>query len=287
MLIYLIFKGIVFIALLFPDNIAYNLVRFVSYIAYLLDKKHRHIAYLNISKNLNRKYIKYSINQVIRNMYANFFQIPLDIELFKRRVRKYNWTKWIEGNLTKFDNIIKESRGCLLTTLHLGNWEVGGGLLSLLGYNMYVIAGTLNNTYLDKYLNNFRNLYGEEVVFKRGALESLFKNSNNKKFVLAMLTDQSARMKGINIKFLQDEAPTIKTPAILHKRWKTPIICGVSYRIKNFNFRFELIPLQIDKIESVENILLKINTTFAKFIETEPNQWLWIHRRWNYFYNKS
>ncbi len=285
MIIYLILKGIIFITLLLPDNISYNLVRLISYIAYLLDKKHRHIAYLNISKNLDRVHIKYSINQIIRNMYANFFQIPLDLELFKRRIRKYNWARWIQGNMHNLENITKESRGCLITTLHLGNWEIGGGLLALLGYNMFVIAGTLNNKYLDKYLNDFRSLCGEEVIFKRGALESLFRNSNNKKFVLAMLTDQSTRIKGVNIKFIKDEAPTLKTPAILHKRWNIPIICGVSYRVKNFSFKLEFVSLKIDKKEPIEDILLKINSTFTRFIENQPDQWLWIHRRWNYSYN--
>lgn len=279
--IYLIFKGIVFVILLFPDNISYSIVQVISYIVYLLDKEHRNIAYINISKNLDSKY---NPNEIIKRMYANFFQVPLDLELFKRRVRKYNWNKWIEYKADNFDRIIREHKGCILTTLHLGNWEVGGGLLSLLGYNLYAIAGTLNNKYLDKYLNDFRSYYGEEVTFKRGALENLFKNSNNKKFILAMLTDQNATTKGIKVKFLKDYASTIKTPAILHKRWNIPIICGVSYRVKNFKFKIELIPLKIKKADSINAILSKMNALFTKFIEDYPHQWLWLHRRWDYNY---
>lgn len=286
MLIYTAFKIALFVVLLFPDNISYEITRLISYIIYLVDREHRHIAYINISRNLDRKYIKYSINKIIRGMYANFCQFPVDLELFKRRVRIYNWRRWIECEFNNFEEIIKKYRGGILCTLHLGNWEVGGGLLSILGYKLYAIAGTLNNKHLDEYLNDFRRRYGEEVVFKRGALENLLKSSNNKKFVLAMLTDQGVNRRGIRTKFLKDEAPTLKTPAVLHKRWNIPIICGTSFRVKNFKFKIKLIPLKLEGIESIEEIISKINLVFSYFIETNPAQWLWIHRRWNYQYTR-
>ncbi len=281
MLIYLIVKHILFILKLLPDNLSYALVKKLGHLAYLFDKKHRKIAKLNIIRNLNNRN---NYREIIKSVYTNFFSIPLDIELFKRRIRKYNWWKWISFDPEEFDKVVNDNNGCILTTLHLGNWEIGGALLSTLGYKLYVIYGTLKNRHLDNYLNNFRTHFGEKVLFKKGALANLLENRNNKKLIIGMLTDQNADKRGILLPFIKDKASTLKTPALLFKKWGLPIVCGICYRIKNFKFKSEFVKLYTKKEENLETILLKINKVFKKFIEQHPHQWLWIHRRWNYEY---
>jgi lauroyl/myristoyl acyltransferase len=286
-LVYLLFKHAIFILKLFPDFFAYGIVRLLALLPYYLDRRHFKIARYNLLNNLLDYPDNDKVKEIVKGMYANFMSIPLDLELSLRRIRKYNWKRWITIDHEEFLNDKRENTKYIVLPLHLGNWEVGGPILSMYGFKVYVIHGTLGNKFLDEYLNFFRNFFGEEVIFKAGALKNILSGYNESdRVVIAMLIDQHGGARGVNIRFFKDEASTLRTPAILYKRWRIPILCAASFRVKNFKFCIKLQRLAVRKNENVKEILQTINNVFEKFIKEAPSQWLWTHRRWNYPYKK-
>ena len=52
----------------------------------------------------------------------------------------------------------------------LGNFELGGFFLGVLGFPTHSVARTLDNPYLDAFVNRFRGTTGQQIVPKRGGL---------------------------------------------------------------------------------------------------------------------
>ena len=56
----------------------------------------------------------------------------------------------------------------IVATAHLGNFELGGFTLGVLGFPTYTVARTLDNPQLDEFLNRFRGHTGQYIIPKNG-----------------------------------------------------------------------------------------------------------------------
>ena len=61
----------------------------------------------------------------------------------------------------------------MIVTAHLGNFEVGGYVLGILGFPTYTVARTLDNPYLDRFVNRFRARTGQHIIPKNGGYDQI------------------------------------------------------------------------------------------------------------------
>ena len=113
---------------------------------------------------------------------------------------------------------------------------------------------------------------------------TLFKVLRQKKYA-AILADQKLN-EGESIKFLGHPAKTATAIAEPSIRLSVPIIPVHVERIKGVKFKYIVEkPIKVDNEkmnhdDKVKMILLKINNKIEKWILKNPEQWLWIHNRW-------
>ena len=69
--------------------------------------------------------------------------------------------------------LLFQERPLLITTAHFGNFEVGGYVLGILGFPTFTVARTLDNPYLDRFVNEFRSRTGKFIIPKNGGYDQI------------------------------------------------------------------------------------------------------------------
>ena len=140
------------LSLTLPLRISYFLASFIAIFQYLFLSKDRK----NIKKNFkvifpNDNWLQLTLKGI--RLFANFNKHIVDFlrlslvdeEFIKRRFQ-------IE-NVDYIDSVLKQGKGAIVLTAHLGSWELGGAVMAKLGYPIYAVALTHKDPKVDKFFN--------------------------------------------------------------------------------------------------------------------------------------
>ena len=103
--------------------------------------------------------------------------------------------------------------------------------------------------------------------------------------IVLLLSDQRLNT-GIKINFMGKPANTLTSPAVMSLKLGCPIIPLQIKRNKGLSFDIIIHPaLDLAKFRGnhktkVENIMIDINNLISSWINQNPGQWFWHHRRW-------
>lgn len=194
-------------------------------------------------------------------------------------------------NTESINNELKQGRGVILVSGHLGNWEIGINELAKKGFQINMVAFQYVNPYLNKMMNLFRLRCGVKIIPTKGAI-SRCEEALKRGEVVIMLADQTGRDKGVDAEFFGRTAPGMWGPANLHLKTGAPIIpYGVRYdpgtrvhytiSVKK-PIRYQPSGNKDDDIKRLTQLYL---TEIEKIIRAAPEQWIWFHRRWKKYKN--
>jgi len=188
--------------------------------------------------------------------------------------------------ITGLDNLQKareKGRGIIFITGHCGNWELLAIAASLKVMPVSVVARPLNNPYLNRLIEGVRSRYGNTVIYKKGALKEIIRRLRNNGAV-GILMDQSViPEEGIITDFLGRPAWTTKMPVLIARKTGSPIL-PVFIRRNGSEQEITIYPevmlLSNKDDESLKKNIGRLNSFIEGYIKDNPEQWLWIHRRW-------
>lgn len=94
-----------------------------------------------------------------------------------------------------------------MATGHFGNWELLGATVALHGYPMLSITRKQNNSQMDRFINEYREMVGQKVAYNRGksgllAISRMLKE----KHLLGVLFDQDTNDDGVEIELFGKNA---------------------------------------------------------------------------------
>ena len=180
----------------------------------------------------------------------------------------------------------KTDQPFILLTGHLGTWEAGVNILSLVR-PMMAIARKMNNPFVEKFMRE-RHFRGAITVIdkNKGFTPAVLREWKDTAAALAIVMDQhGGRRNGVNVDFMGREANTHTSPARLHLRTGMPVIVGAI--IREAPFKYKLIggdPIQFERTDDrdtdVKELLTLFNQRLEKIIRQYPEQYLWAHKRW-------
>lgn len=171
-------------------------------------------------------------------------------------------------------------RGIIFVTAHCGNWE----LLALsspqrLG-KLSVVARPLDNPFLNRFVEGIRAKYGNEVVYKSGALKKLLRLLKAGGMA-GILADQAVlREEGEVIEFLGRGAWTSRIPVLLARRTGAALLPVFINRTGRDGGHEITIYPELDLNGTDIEVLRRINAVIEEQVRAHPSEWLWIHRRW-------
>jgi len=188
-------------------------------------------------------------------------------------------------DLALFQTAVEESRGVILVTGHLGNWEVGGGAFTSRGISLDAIAKGMANKAIGDAIAGVRESLGiglihmEEVA--REVPRSLLRGR-----VVAMLADQHAHKGGILVSFFGREASTTRAPALFAIRTGAPIFLGIALRDPGWRQRYTVSLERIDfqssgeVVADIRGLTAAHSAALERAVRLAPEQYFWQHRRW-------
>ena len=253
---------------------------------YYLDRDHRQVAVQNLRTAFSHEKSEKEIHLIAQRTFMNlgmtaveFFRIPkMEAENVKKKVT-------VEGLENAEEVLNNMKNGILLLLSHFGNWELMGVIPKIMNHPISVIAKPVKNSRIDRWVTNIREGAGLKVIpAEKGGKKVIGALRENR--LVGILIDQRAkRSEGIWVDFFGRKAPTTPAVAVLAVRTGAPVVPVFMIRAGNREHRLVVKePLKLVKTgeikKDVEANTQLMNQTLESMIRQYPDQWFWVHRRW-------
>ncbi len=252
--------------------------------AYYLLPSERHKSIKNILKAFPDKDVTWA-KQQLKQSFKGFGISVMELIKLDTIVRHIDDYIRID-NFAAFDAAIKEKKGILWITGHIGNWELMPVYFAKKGYQTYVVAKGLYDPRMDNLVNGLRERYGVHPVVRgspgsgKRILKALRSNG-----ILGMLIDQDTDVQGVFVRFFGDTAFTPRGAADLALKAGAGVVAGFITRTAPGHHIIKLYgPVVPIKTSSYENDVMSLTQSMSDYIEQHikqhPQDWVWMHSRW-------
>ena len=227
------------------------------------------------------------VEQVALRSIQNMFQIVMvDAVVMPRLVTRSSWQRCLRvGRLQNAMERLIRDQPTIFITGHIGNWELLGYSLAVLGYPLYALARPLDNPLINDWVMAIREARGMRIITKWGAIPALQKVLRNGGRA-AFIADQNAGVQGLFVPFFGRLASSYKSIGLVAMRYRVPIVAGFARRVGG-RFDYEIHAGDVIQPEDWEDhpdplfyITARYNHAMEQAIRATPEQYLWAHRRW-------
>ncbi len=186
----------------------------------------------------------------------------------------------IDG-LAHLENAYSAGRGVILITAHLGNWELGGAVITAMGYPLTAVAFPERVGKTNELFQKQRRRRGMQILTfgeaARGALAALKRGE-----MVAMLADRDFTNHRDMIDFFGRPARLPAAPARISAKTGAPILPGFILRQSDnrFTMRFHP-PLWPESRRDNLAVRTAIRDILQAEVSADPTQWFVFEDFWN------
>ena len=224
-------------------------------------------------------------DKIALGMWQHLFLMVMEIAHAPRKVHRTNWKD--HSSIADTSEVLRcliDERPTIIICGHLGNFEMGGVLVALHGFPTHTIARPLDNPYLDRFFNSFRQSTGQYMLPKQGSSQEI-EEVLNEGGVLGLLGDQDAGVRGCWTDFFGRPASTHKAVGLFTLSSQAPTFVCASVRQGPMKFEMqvsEVIDPQQEGFQygSVPSLIEWYSRHLENLISKSPTQYWWVHRRW-------
>jgi Kdo2-lipid IVA lauroyltransferase/acyltransferase len=226
------------------------------------------------------------IEELAVQSFEHLLQLVVEIIHTPRLIHADSWAKRLRNvSLGPALEVLNAGRPALLITGHLGNWEILGYLMGVLGYPLDAIARPIDNPLINRWLLGIRERRGMRIITKWNATDRMLEVIASGG-TLGFIADQNAGPKGVFVPFFGKLASTYKSIGLLAISQNVPLLCGYARRIGD-GFNYELGCTDViephhwaDKPDPLFYITARYMHAIETMVRQCPQQYLWMHRRW-------
>jgi Kdo2-lipid IVA lauroyltransferase/acyltransferase len=192
-----------------------------------------------------------------------------------------NIAQWVrcEG-AEHYERAMREGRGVLFATAHLGNWELSAFAHALITGPMHVVVRALDNPLIDALVERRRTASGNWVISKTDSARTILRALKRNQAVGILADQNAAPENGVFVDFFGAPACAGTGFAKLAAVSGAAVIPGFalwSDEERRYILRFyPPVPMTGDAARDTQALQSKLE----EVIRAYPDQWLWIHRRW-------
>ena len=223
--------------------------------------------------------------RIARRCFAHFGAVAVDCLLLHRRrpadVDRIAVWKGVEH----LEAAHRKGRGVLVTSGHFGNWEMVALLQGWLGWPMAMVTRPLDNPMLEELLARGRRSSGNEIIHKRQAVRKLLRALRDGWCVALVIDQDFHESDRIFVPFFGRAASAAPTLGLVALRTGSPIVPVVSRLLGSGRYEIEYLPaVEVrpsgNREADVVDIMSRCTALLEEAIRRDPEQWLWMHRRW-------
>jgi len=272
-------------ALVVPRGLFLRLGQGLGAIVAALDSKHRKIA----EDNLRRSFPEWSedlVLQTARGVWVHFGGVMFDlVRILAKGPASVDPLATIEG-AENASLAHRSPNGVVLITGHFGNWETHGIIHAKHFGSIGVVARPLDNPKLDQAMTALRESAGNEVIDKEHAMIRSMRRLKAAQGV-AFVVDQNVQEKeGIFVDFFG--RPACTTPFAAKLAIKTGALVLPCRAVLTPDLKYRVIydpPIDPRDFgtgdKAIRALTQAMMNATESWIRANPDQWLWMHRRWH------
>jgi KDO2-lipid IV(A) lauroyltransferase len=191
-------------------------------------------------------------------------------------------------NTHHVEEALKQGKGVILLTLHLGNGDFAIAALSRMGWPMHLISKEFKSRWLNDLWFGMRRKHGTRFISPEKSSFEILRALRRNEMVVFVLDQFMGPPIGVRTKFFGKETGTAAGCALMADRTGAPVIPCYTYRRSDGRAAAvfeEPIPYLDDSLRA-QNIAVmtqRYTDKIESIVRRYPEQWMWIHRRWKEF----
>lgn len=232
--------------------------------------------------------------------YQHLFQLGVEFMYTPRLINAEGFTSHIYfAELVPAISALLSGRPCILITGHVGNWELVGYTVSMIGFPMHAVYRPLDLEPLDHWVRETRRRRGLSLVNKFGAVRAL-PPILRAGHPVGLVADQSGGDRGLFTPFFGRLTSTYKSIGLLAMQTDATVVCGYARRMadheppppgaahdwhQGLRYTVELVDhFGPDDWKANPDPLFYLTARYRRAIELmvrrSPEQYFWMHRIW-------
>lgn len=280
---YYLYKFAEFLVCHLPLSVSYALAVFLSDCQYMLSKADREAVESNLKIILHTQQAPSSM---VKDVFRNFGKYLVDFLIMDQKVNKEFIKNSVQiSGVEYLNDVIHKGKGGILVGAHLGNWEMAGAVLGLLGYPVSIVALAHKDDRVNAFFNSKREFFGTVVIQTNVALRRCLEHLKRNRLI-ALLADRDFGHHGLLMNFLGKKALIPKGAALFALKTGAPIIPVFFLRTANDGFQVTLAepiyPPIMDEgrisDQEIEGLINKYLYLLEDQIYKYPGQWLMFRR---------
>jgi KDO2-lipid IV(A) lauroyltransferase len=290
-IIYIICLVYLFVGHLVPLRLWVYTGKIIGRIIYLLDSKHRRIALSNLRFALGREKTEKEIHIIARQSLEEFGMIAHEWSRLKY-IGKEELLKLIE--LEGMENLIaarKKNRAVIFFGAHFGNWEYANLFYASTINRLDFIVRAIDNPFLERIRVTYNAAFGVNILYKQHGLRPAIRNLKNGEDLIMFVDQKESSSNAILVRFFDKITATLPLVPALSLKYNIPIIPMFILRCEDrIHHKIIFLPelkLNMDlknKDQIIADGTQRQNDIIELMIRQNPQQWLWLHRKWSTHY---
>jgi len=236
------------------------------------------LAHILQSQNISAS--EETLKQMTRKTFHLFGKYLVDFFKFSRMTRAEVKRLVSIEHLDYLEQACRMDRGVILTTAHLGNWELGGAIMTALGYRLNVVFLPQRLDRINRLFDKQRKERGLNLIpighAARGVLLAL-----KRKECVVMLADRDFTAHHHSSVFFGKQVKLSSGPSRIAIRTKAPVVPAFVLRQKDDTFMLRFYPpITIEDSTTVEGLEAKVGKVMEAEIAHNPSQWFIFENFW-------
>ena len=199
-------------------------------------------------------------------------------------------TFWKENVTWKKESIIRDAynrgKGVIILSMHYGAWELPGGKFGMSGYPISNIIKIIKNPVTEKLLIDARLAMNLGTIPHKGSMKRIVEGLERGEGIIMAVDQNMKRSQGVFVDWFGRPASTIRSCAYLARQTGAAVVAGYSSQTDPDHIEVVIlgeIPWEPYPEDPDKELLVNTRNyikPFEKAIYDQPDQWLWLHRRW-------
>jgi KDO2-lipid IV(A) lauroyltransferase len=256
--------------------------------AYLVSARSRRLGLANLDLAFGAAKTPAEKRRILRESLRNFSLTMLDLLWFSRN-SEARMARWFDVSPALRDTMARRVARVGVTG-HFGNWELVGRYWALAAGSLTSVAMPLKNPAVGELLREARELTGQQIVEREGALKKLVRALRDGGTV-GLLLDQNTDPDegGVFAEFFGKPVAVSPAAGILASMTGAEIIFAYALPRPDGTYRGELphvIPAAeiaaMDRATAAQVLTQRITGFYEEAIRAYPECWLWSYKRWRH-----
>ena len=269
------------LARIVPVSVSYSIAVLLARLNFLSNARSREAVILNLRHVLGDSVSDREIKKTAKKTFINFSVFIVDFLRFPRTSEKSIISSVDMDMVRVLKEEVGRGKGVIVLGAHVGNWELGGAILSMSGFPLSVVAMPHTNELIDRFFVRRRTKKGIEMVTREHATSELL-GSLRRGECIAILGDRNILGPGMETEFFGSPALMPYGHVVLSLRTGAPIVPGFVVRERGNRFKFCVEePIRPGSgAGAFEDIMHRCIRAMERYVRRYPDQWFTFEPVW-------